>query len=660
MFSKKYANNYDITFIERIFNKPQYQQKLSQEDYDNFKRIYNSIDFSIPKNQTKFIVDNISRQLKFKYSKTTLIKLYRKLIKSNEIIRTPIYEQYMVKKATRGHSGVQVVTIFTSGTQFGEMEEDTIKKGGCPKNCKFCPYEKDADGIPTQPRSYLSKEPGNMRASYNLHHPVGQMFDRIFSLEEMGHISPFGDGTGTKLEIIISGGTFNFYPKEYIIWFVTCMYFAANIYYDYCENGKFTRDILTLEEEQHINETAMMRVIGLTVETRPDYLNPEDFDKKNFSEGKVGTFDVVRFFRQLGVTRVQIGIQHTSDLVLAFVDRDCTDEKNKEGIKFLKQNGFKADAHLMLDMPAPIIQTTNGITERFDMIEEDKKMLKKFLTNPEYEVDQLKIYPTSVTSFTVISDWYHDGYYVPYAEIDGGRILREVIIGAKLMIKPWIRINRVIRDFSVEDIEGGVSCPDMRDQIEIEMKQKGIRCKCIRCRELKLQKINYDDVKLFIRKYEGSDGDEYFISYETNDELTLIGFIRLRLNRSNTMTMPELHNTAFIRELHVLGNHTELKSDGTSAQHRGYGRKLIEKAEEIAQQNKFNKIAIISGVGVRDYYRKFGYKLESTYMMKSLQSQPHLQSQQNIQKNIILDYMLYAVLSIYVLFFAISVVVMIK
>jgi ELP3 family radical SAM enzyme/protein acetyltransferase len=491
-------------------------------------------------------------------------------------------------------------------------DENSIKTGGCPKNCYYCPFEKDANGIPTQPRSYLSTEPGNLRATENKHHPVGQMFARIYTLEQIGHISPFYETTSSKIDAMISGGTFNFYPREYIIWFTTCMYYAANIYPYYREHNKFPREPLSLEEEQKINEIAQIRIIGLTIETRPDYLDPNDYESKakkaDFTQ-KINTFEVIELFRELGVTRVQIGLQHTNDKVLKFVNRDCTNYQNKKAIFFLKQNGFKVDGHWMLDLPMPA---------NLNAPEEDMKMLDEALQNPDLEVDQWKIYPTEVTPYTIISDWYHDGFYKPYAEIDNGEILKNVIIHAKKQMKPWIRINRVIRDIPIISIEGGIMCPNMRSMIENDMKKQNIMCKCIRCREVKLQKIDYNTVVFKKRHYIGSYGDEYFLSFETPDEKILVGYLRLRLNRSNNMVIDYLRDTALIRELHVLGKHTDVGNETKGAQHRGYGRRLIQEAEQIAINEGFQKIAIIAGVGVREYYRKFNYELENTYMTKKL------------------------------------------
>jgi elongator complex protein 3 len=606
MFSKKYANNYTMEMIKSIFIKEKFQQSLDNDDFSKFKKIYTDFNFD---NINSF--NEFSRKLNFKYDKQALIKMYRYFVKEKQISRSPIFEKIMVKKATRGHSGVNVVTIFTSPTQFGNNSENEIKRGGCPKDCRFCPFEKDKNGTPTQPRSYLSTEPGNMRATQNLHHPVGQMFDRIFTLEENGHIAPFFDeNKGAKLEIIISGGTFNFYPRSYIIWFVTCMYFSANVYEYYRENNKFPRDILSLEEEQKINETAPLRVIGLTIETRPDYLNPNDFDSN-----EKNMFAVLELFRELGVTRVQIGLQHTNDEVLKYVNRQCTDEKNREAIYFLKQNGFKADGHWMLDLPMP---------PDFDPIETDIAMLKQILSDPSYELDQWKIYPTEVTPYTKILEWYQDGTYRPYAELENGKYLEDVIIEGLKLMKPWIRVNRIIRDIPVISIEGGIMCPDMRNRIEQRMKINGLYCKCIRCREIKLGKVNYDTVVFKKRVYEASNGTEYFLSFETDDEKTILGYLRLRINHTNDKVMPHLHNTGLIRELHVLGKHTEINLNSDNAQHKGYGKRLVKTAEEICKEHGLNRVAIIAGIGVREYYRKLGYKIENTYMVKNIYSSKYV------------------------------------
>jgi ELP3 family radical SAM enzyme/protein acetyltransferase len=595
MFSETFsAPEYNIDNIRKIFHKDLYEFNPTEDDLRMVEELINSVNLenNTIESQRDF-QDKIMRPLKFRFNKSQFVKIYRILIKSKRITKRVDIEKWMKMKATRGHSGVNVVTIFTSGSQFGVDEngfrsEEIIKRGGCPKNCHYCPFERDENGIPTQPRSYLSTEPGNMRATQNHFHPIGQMFDRIHCLDEIGHVDE-----NAKLEIIISGGTFNFYPKPYLEWFVSCMYFAANEYFKFRDDEDFSRELGTLEEEQIYNQTSLLRVIGLTIETRPDYLISKD-----------DYYSIIRFYRQLGVTRVQIGVQHTDDNILRFVNRECTNDENKKAIKFLKDNGFKVDIHLMLDLPS-------------STPEKDIEMLTEVLTDSNYEADQWKIYPTEVTPYSKINEWYHAGTYKPYAEQDISK-LEDVIIHAKKMMKPWIRINRIIRDIPIQSIEGGVSCPEMRNNIEAKMRDMGLKCCCIRCREIKLQKVNIEDVKLFVREYISSDGKEFFISYETNNEKILLGYCRLRLNSNFDNTMPELKNCAFIRELHVLGQHTNLKGINGNAQHMGFGRKMIKKAEEIAILNGFKKMSIISGVGVREYYSKLGYTNENTFMMKNL------------------------------------------
>jgi elongator complex protein 3 len=609
MFNPRFASNYSPELLDKIFHNERFKFTLSDEDYELIASVIQRNWGNV--NTHEKYMKIICKQTGNRYQKEHIIKVYRQLIKTEAMERDIAFENIMVKKSARGHSGVHVITIFTSPVQFGDGSEASIKRGGCPMNCHYCPFERDESGNATQPRSYLSTEPANLRASQNYHHPVGQIFSRLFTLEEIGHISPLESKTSRecgKLEMIISGGTFNFYPHDYLRWFCTCMYFAANTYYEYRSHGTFSRDILSLEEEQKINETAGLRIIGLTIETRPDYIDPRDYDKTLVgpSDNDQHVFDNIRFFREIGVTRVQIGLQHTDDAILAGVNRQCTNEQNKKAIHFLKQNGFKVDGHFMLDLP-------NTTPER------DIEMLDEVLTDPDYEVDQWKIYPTMVTPFTQIKKWYDAGEYQPYAEINDGEILADVIIHAKKKMKPWIRINRVIRDIPSISIEGGIDRPNMRELIEKKMLANGDWCRCIRCREIKMQRVPAEKVVFRIRHYEASSGDEYFLAFETEDERILLGFLRLRLNRNFVDTIPELHGCAMIRELHVLGKHTDIgTSRAEHTQHQGYGKQLVIMAEQIASDNCYCRMSVISGIGVREYYRKLGYYQNATYMMKDL------------------------------------------
>ncbi len=626
MFNPNYANNYTIDDIEGIFNKEQFRITFTNDELELIKQAFkksHNIDICDRKKYDLFI----GKELHHKFPKLKLIEGYRILLKKGEISRNPQIERFMKMKSTRGNSGVVVITTFMSGTQFGDAND--IKRGGCPEDCAYCPFEKNADGVPTQPRSYLSTEPGNMRATQNKHHPVGQLFDRAEALEKMGHISGFPD-TSSKVEMIISGGTFNFFPEDYVRWYVTSTYYALNIYYDYKLTGTI-REMLSLEEEQKINETASLRMIGLTIETRPDRL----FDNNDM-------FKVVKFFRELGVTRVQIGVQHNDNDVLKYVKRNCTNEQNKKGIRILKQNGFKTDIHLMLDLPMPPMTVDefierNGpipeehlkvlseieeeintqVPEKFkSVVLRDLCMIDEVLYDTDYQADQWKVYPTQVTPYSKILDWYNDGAYKPYAEFANGKILEHVIIYLKKRIHYYIRINRIIRDIPPESTYGGICCPDMRASIHNKMKLYNWVCKCIRCREVKNQ--NYEEPQKFVIKYESSGGTEYFISYENAARTVLYGMIRLRINKENDMMIPFLHNSALIRELHVYGNHSELgaTASGVQTQHKGLGKKLIRAAEDIAYHHQCETIVVISGVGVREYYRKLDFTDFHTYLIK--------------------------------------------
>ena len=205
-------------------------------------------------------------------------------------------------------------------------------------DCYYCPAEKK-NGISTQPRSYLSDEPGNLRATRNKHHPVGQTYSRLDTLQKMGHISRTLDEP-SKIEFIISGATFSFYPKDYVEWFIRCIYFACNTFYEWDK----LRPMKSINEEQIINEKAGIRVIGLTIETRPDYIMPK-------SKNNLIDFSEIEFMRYIGVTRIQLGIQSTKDNILKNINRKCTNQMNKLGIKRVLQNGFKLTIHIMYDLP---------------------------------------------------------------------------------------------------------------------------------------------------------------------------------------------------------------------------------------------------------------------------------------------------------------------
>ena len=615
IFHPDFAGSYTYSDLEQSTIDPEmFRVKITDEFLELMRFVIpESKNHSFKKNKDlvkffKYLRNNVAKKYGKLSSvkKTVLLAHYRYLIKNENFERNYEMERYLKLCASRSRSGVISVTIFTSGELLGKdggkTAKNTIKTGGCPMDCHYCPFEKqliDGEWVALQPRSYLSTEPGNMRALQNKHHPVGQVYDRIRQLEATGHISSEPEDT-SKIEAIISGATFPFYPKDYLRWFTQCMYYAYNTYYNWDE----MREMKSLEEEKLINETAALRVIGLTVETRPDYVTPKTKD------GSID-FSQLKLFRELGVTRVQIGVQSTKDDILKKVNRKCTNEQNKLGLRRLKQNGFKADIHIMLDLPG-------------SSPEIDKDVIDEIVHDPDYQADQWKIYPTETTPFTKIKEWYDKGEYIPYSEDNTHGIaykLIDVISYAMSKVPRYIRINRVVRDFPHKSIEGGLKYSNARQLVKDKMDSEGLECNDIRQREVKNNKIDPDNIKLNILPYKSSGGLEYFISYTDNTGKILYGFIRLRLNVDNSDVMDSIKGCALIRELHVYGHHTCVgKKIYNRAQHIGLGSSLIEQAENIAlNSGLFKRIAVISGVGVRDYYRKKGYEVgEDEYMFKKL------------------------------------------
>jgi len=525
------------------------------------------------KNEFDKIIDFIKfiqRTYKFNCSKIDLIKIYNSLGYDDYNLK-----KKLIKKIQKSQSGIISVTVLTSGTPEYTNKNGERVKGtfSCLHNCSFCPNEKpsEANNWTQQPKSYLYTEPAVLRANQNNFDPIKQMNSRISSLEKMGHEID-------KIELLVLGGTWSEYPKEYQEEFITKLYYAANVYYNKRE------EILTLEQEIEINETAKIHIIGLTLEMRSDSINIKEIER----------------LRRFNCTRVQLGIQHIDNEILKMNNRGESVEKTKQAIKLLKNNCYKIDGHLMLNLYG-------------SSVEKDKQMLDEILTNPELQLDQLKIYPCAVVPFTKIKELYEAGIYKPYDD----KYLYELIKYFKMNITKQFRINRIIRDISGHYIIGGYSQQfvSTRQKLLEDMKINNWSCKCIRCREIKGNKI--ENAELEIMEYEASGGTEYFISFESGNYL--IGFIRLRLNKDNNKILSILENSALIRELHVYSTLSNVGNNDThSLQHKGYGRRLIEKAEEIAKLNGFNKIAIIAGTGVRNYYKKFGYSLIETFMIKSL------------------------------------------
>jgi len=482
-----------------------------------------------------------------------ILKEYRQLVKTTTGPTVGKLERILRKRAIRTLSGIAPVAVLT-------------KPFPCPGRCAYCPHESDV------PTSYLSNEPAVMRAIRCSYNPYKQVALRLRALENNGH-------EPTKIEIIVIGGTWSYLPIKYKYWYILNCFKAANDYQKkklnlqalYPQNLSLINLQQLLKKEQKKNELAEYKIIGLTLETRPDYINDQELLE----------------MRNLGCTRVEIGVQVVDDKILKLNKRGHGVKAITEATQLLKQYGFKVTYHLMPALP--------GSTPTKDLV-----LFKKLFNDERFQPDQIKFYPTVVTRGSLLYRWYRSGKYKPYSD----QTLQNLIVKCKAVVPPYVRIIRLIRDIPEESIVAGNKITNLR-QI---MQARGVKCNCIRCREVKSGVIK-NNGQLDILQYQSSGGTEYFISADSPDKKVLYGFCRLRLDSSSPVA------SAIVRELHVYG---ELVSVGAmkKVQHSGLGKALLNKAEEIVRAHKLPNISIISGIGVRGYYKKLGYRLHGNYMVK--------------------------------------------
>jgi len=494
----------------------------------------------------------------FKYkigspTNVSLIKAYRALVEKDLIKEDPVFFDILKKRKVRSQSGIANVTVLTKGYK-------------CPGTCIFCPTE------PDMPKSYLSTEPAMMRAILNDFDAYRQVKNRLKGLERTGH-------TTEKVEIIVAGGTFSYYPKVYQTYFVRNIFNALN-------EKKFR----SLKAAQNYNEKAEHRCVGLSLETRPDWI----------------TIEEIKRMRMLGATKVEIGIQSLDDEILAANKRGHGVDAVRKAMKLLKDAGFKINAHMM-----PNLYKSN--------IQKDKYAFKKLFEDDDFKPDWLKIYPCVVTPYSQLEGIFKNGDYRPYTDEE----LIDLVIALKKMVPEYTRIARLYRDIPAENILGGSKLSNLRQIVQKKMAEAGDRCKCIRCREVKDYISKEGDIEMVVREYDSSGGKEFFLSFEDVKKDKLLSFLRLRFP-SQIFTkkkhfIKELYNSALIRELHTYGAHLAiLERKGSASQHKGYGKRLLEKAEEITKKHGIKNLAVISGIGVREYYKKLGFKLKGTYMSKKV------------------------------------------
>ena len=545
-------------------------------------------------------------------------------------------------------SGIAVITVMP-------MPYD------CPHGkCVYCPGGKEYN----TPLSYVGTEPSTKFAQRVKYDSYEQVRYKIKQLMEGGH-------EVSKAELVVVGGTFPFYPKDYQIYFVKRCYDALNsikhveypiqVPYEYSSNldkhttlsidnssqeeriPKLDSLLLTLEKAKQKNETAFVRCVGLTIETKPDYCK----------------MDHINLMLELGTTRIELGVQSLNDTVFKMVNRGHTIEDVYRAFYQARNSGYKIGAHMMPGLPG-------------SSFEQDLNDSRILFEDERLKPDMLKIYPTLVVQNTGLYKLYKEQKYKSYSTNQ----LVELLVEIKKIIPPWVRIMRIQREIEAPDIISGPKMGNIRQKVLEELKRQGIKCKCIRCREIGLyeNKVEFsnDEVLLFRTEYNAANGKEIFLSFELKDRMLLFGFLRLRImsdplrkelqSESGFTTRSSYNNisdsidksftSAIVRELHVYGtvakigeqvnkkqsetdnkkfNNVVRNSDNfndggglvsnnqVKYQHKGLGKGLLSEAEKICREEySLKKISVISAVGTRDYYRKFGYTNNGPYVTKLL------------------------------------------
>lgn len=584
-----------------------------------FKAIYSIFIFAICDFFEFVKYEKIETTGKYKFNKAILVLrrkfgiqpkksqmnyFYLQLRNEKKIERNELLEKCLIAKSMRSESGVIVNSVIMPPDNFS-----------CAFDCYYCP------NVEGYSRSYYPGEPTVERGARN-------GFSGFKQFRERGHVYLFNGHPVDKFEVIVLGGTFSSYQPKIAENFICDLYYAANTMMD---NLDTIRPRKSLDEEIKMNEDALCKIIGLTIETRPDMITKYE----------------LRRFRRYGVTRVQLGVQHTDDEILDKLNRQCNQEKIIDAIELLKCEGFKFDLHIMPDLPN-------------STIEKDKKMLTTMLTDWRYRGHGLKIYPHNVMKETEVYKWYENGTYKPYAESNPEEFV-DLMVWTMKNIPPYIRVNRVQRDFPGNAILGGNKCTNLRQVIDDRLKEDNFQSKDIRSMEIRQNKFDPDNVRIIRYDLPTKNGIEVFLGLYSctctvfgksccipnmihkmkNDyyqkmfntdlsfyggcgkENRIHGFLRLHMTKdAGKEAFPVLKNKGLILEFHVYGKvqSTYSSREKSKSQHKGFGTILIEHAENIVKQeghryNGLNGMAVIAGVGVRNYYRKKGYEIpyEETY-----------------------------------------------
>ena len=468
------------------------------------------------------------------------------------------------RKSTRTISGVTVVAVMTQPYPCPQ-----------PEPCVYCP-----GGPPFGvPQSYTGFEPAAMRGLQNSFDPYLQVKSRMEQLRAIGH-------KVDKVELIIMGGTFPATPTHYQTWFVKrCLEAITGV------------ETESLEEAKRNAEISRVRNVGITVETRPDWAKQEHLDQ----------------MLKMGVTRVELGVQNPDDEIYRLVGRKHTVKDVFEATRLLKDAGMKIVYHLMPGLPGSSLQ-------------KDLEAFRQIFENPDFRPDMVKIYPCLVLKGTKAYEWFLQGAYKPYTTEEAA----ELIVELKRILPLWVRIMRVQRDIPAPLIVAGVNRSNLRQLVQQRLREKGLRCRCIRCREVGHRvmaggvKPNLQNIKTLTACYKASEGQEIFISVEDVENDVLIGYLRLRIP-SKKAHRPEVtaEPCSIVRELHVYGPLVPVGKHSAKAwQHKGYGSILLAEAERVTSQEcGFKKILVISALGTKQYYKRFGYTYDGVYMAKILKKE---------------------------------------
>jgi elongator complex protein 3 len=487
------------------------------------------------------------------YRKSELVAAYRWLVAEGSREQDAMLLERIRMKPVRTLSGVTPVTVLT-------------KPWPCPGKCIFCPTDV------RMPKSYLHDEPGAMRAEQHGFDPYEQVASRIDAFEANGH-------TAEKIELLVLGGTWSAYPRDYQEQFLQRCFDAMN-----------GSESASIEAAHTANETATRRNVGLVVETRPDHVDAEE----------------ILWFRRLGCTKVQMGAQSLDDRILKMNRRGHTVRQMRDAMDLLRQAGFKLVLHWMPNL--------HGAT-----VESDLEDFRRLFADPSLCPDEIKIYSTQLLPNAELHEVWKRGDYQPYDDAE----LLDLVLACKEMVPRYCRINRVYRDIPGNNVVEGCRLTNMRQMIQDRMKAEGRKCSCIRCREIRRESLPDAELVENDLVYETATSTEHFLSFDSTDD-QLAGYLRLSLpdRPGDGLDIPALDGAALVREVHVYGRAQELGArDHDRTQHRGLGTSLMKRAEALAAAAGYGRLTVIASVGTREWYADRGYHLADTYMTRLLSAE---------------------------------------